>query len=29
MMMLSGLYCFKKTDYIFAILTNENIMTLY
>jgi len=27
MMMLYGLFCFKKTDYIFAILINEMIVT--
>jgi len=26
-MMLYGLFCFKKTDYIFAILINEMIVT--
>jgi hypothetical protein len=29
MMMLSGLFCFKKTDHIFANLINEIIVTLY
>lgn len=29
MMMLVGLYCFKKTDYIFAILINEILVTFY
>ena len=29
MMMLSGLYCFKKSAYIFAIMINEMIVTIY
>jgi len=29
MMMLFGLYCFKKTDDIFAFLTIQTIVTLY
>jgi len=29
MMMLFGLYCFKKTDYIFAFLSIQTLVTLY